>query len=214
MVRLPIVLADGHEIVRFGVKHILAASSAVEVVGEARDGPGAIIACETFRPAILVTELTLARLAGAQVIARLMAQHRHLRVLVLTARDDEGSVSSAFGAGAVGYVLKQSPPSALVDALDALGRGDPYIDPHLPTDYRIKTLTTSPMELTAREQHVLALVAIGYSNKEIAAMTSVSVKTVETDRARATEKLGLSTKPALVRYALDQGWLDDLISDV
>jgi DNA-binding NarL/FixJ family response regulator len=211
MVRLPIVLVDGHEVVRLGVKRILAASSGLEVVGEARDGPSAIVACETFRPAMLVTELSLARLPGAQMITRLAAQHPHLRILVLTARDDQGSVSSAFAAGALGYVLKQSPPSALVEGLDALARGDPYIDPHLPTEYRVKTLIASPMELTVREQQVLALVAVGYSNKEIAAMTSVSVKTVETDRARAIEKLGLSTRPALVQYARDQGWLDGLL---
>lgn len=213
MVRLPILLADAHEIVRLGLRSFLASNESVEIVGEASSGQSTLMACEALRPDILVTELTLPGLSGLQVIARLAETHPSLRVLVHTSRDDEGSVRSAFSAGASGYVLKQSDRLALVTSIAAIVRGDTYVDPRLPISFRIKTSNTAPpAELSQREQQVIALVAMGYSNKAIAAITSLSVKTVETCRARVAEKLGLSSRHAVVRYALERGWLSDLLS--
>jgi DNA-binding NarL/FixJ family response regulator len=205
-----VLLADGHDLVRRGIRALLEGTQYM-VAGEAADGLSAIERADSVNPSLVVMELDLRGRTGVQVIARLRESHPIARILVLTSHEEDGFVRSAFSAGAAGYVLKQSPLDVLREAIDAVAAGLDYIDPRLSASLRVVAAAgrVSHGELNHRERRAVALVAMGYSNKEIAALMDVSVKTAETYRARAAEKLGLRNRPDLVRYALGQGWLDE-----
>jgi DNA-binding NarL/FixJ family response regulator len=151
---------------------------------------------------------------GAQATRRLKELHPTIKTIALTVHEEGGYLRSLMDAGASGYVLKRSAASELLRAIDAVAEGGVYLDSSIAGQLvnklgQRKASLAPSAALSEREREVVRYVAHGYSNKEIATKLDVSVKTVETYRYRATEKLGLNSRAELVRYAIDQGWLAD-----
>lgn len=194
-----VLIADPHPCARAGVRAVLGAGPEFRVVGEADDGAGAVARADALDPDLVVLELALPGLDGAQVTARLR-DGRDRNVLVLTACEDPGTVRLLRGAGARGYVLKRSPAEQLVRAALAVAAGGTWVDPGLADG-------GDGCELSDREAEVVRATALGHSNKGIAGRLGLSVKTVETYKARAMGKLGLRTRVDLVRFAAACGWL-------
>ena len=213
MTKTRIVIADDHAVLRAGLRMLLNAQSDMTVVGEATDG---VEACATVReqsPDLLLLDISMPQYDGLHVLRQVKAAHPDLRVLVLTMHEEEGYLRSALEAGAAGYCPKSAADTELISAIRAVVRGNLYIHPSHAKILLEHVIPSGPHEgfalaaLSEREGSVLQLVARGYTNQEIADQLVLSVKTVETYRARGMEKLGLSSRAALVRYALHQGWL-------
>jgi DNA-binding NarL/FixJ family response regulator len=210
-----IVLADDHPIVLAGLRNLILTESGFEVVGEASNGATALAIIRDSRPDVAVLDISMPSLNGLLLTRRLTAELPSVGVLVLTLHEDHAFVKQAFDAGARGYVLKRSAAEYLVQAIRAVAVGGLYVDPAVgsrmfdPASNRRARSRNSDAELTHRETEVLKLIALGFTNKEIAHQLNVSLKSVETYKARATDKLGLKTRAELVRYAAGQGWLAD-----
>lgn len=207
-------VADPHAIVRAGVKTLVEAQPDMRVIGEAAAGPDALRLAAELNPDVVVLEVSLPGLDGAQVAARLREDRPDQKVLVLTGCEDKGSLGLLLGVGARGYILKRATAEELVGAIRAVASGGTYIDPLV--FGAVGRLTgpqadadTQDTELSERERDVVRRIALGYSNKEIAARLKVSVKTVETYKSRALEKLGIRSRVEIVRFAAKHGWLHD-----
>jgi DNA-binding NarL/FixJ family response regulator len=213
MTKLRILLADDHAVVREGLKAVLNAQPGFEVVGEAADGVEALARAAELDPDVVVVDISMPGLNGAQVTARLKEAKPDRKVLALTVHEDKSYLRRLLEAGASGYVLKQSATAEIVHAIRAVAAGGTCIDPALagtvvgPFVGRPDAAETLPNGLSEREEEVVSLIAQGYSNKEIAARLKLSVKTVETYKARSLEKLGMRSRVDLVRYATQRGWL-------
>jgi two-component system, NarL family, response regulator NreC len=211
-----ILLADDHETVREGLKVILNAQSDMEVVAEAADGAAALTQAMSVRPDIIVMDISMPNVNGLKATEALRRAVPDVKIITLTRHSDDGYLQQLLKAGVSGYVLKQSRSSELLHALRAIARGGKYLDPEVAGrvigDFGRRApqpLKTTDVSLSTREEEVLRLVAWGYSNKEIAGQLDLSVKTVETHKAKAMTKLGLRNRIDVVRYALLQGWLKD-----
>lgn len=214
--KLRILIAEDHKTVRVGIKLLVDAQPDMDVVGEASDGETAIELFRSLRPDIVLMDISMPILDGLKATKKLRAESPDVRILALTRHTDDGYIRQILGAGANGYVLKQSAPDELINAIRVVGRGDSFLDPSL-TDkvvdgYVSKTESLrgeTKGDLTPRETEVLKLIAFGYSNKEIAAREDLSVKTIETHKANAMRKLGFTSRIDIVRYAIVQNWLRD-----
>jgi DNA-binding NarL/FixJ family response regulator len=215
MPELRVVLADDHAVVREGLKSLIDAEPGMAVVGEAADG---LTACERvleLRPDVVVMDVSMPGVGGAQAAERIKRACPGVKVLALTVHEDKGYLRQLLTAGAAGYVLKRAAPAELIRAIRTVAAGGVYLDPSLAGKVVRGFVRPTPGEDTAagggelsdREVEVVRLTAAGHSNKEIASRLDLSVKTVETYKARALEKLGLGTRADLVRYALQRGWL-------
>jgi DNA-binding NarL/FixJ family response regulator len=205
---------DDHAVVREGLRSLLGADDRFEIVGEAADGATAANAASDLNPDVVVMDVSLPGLNGAQLARRLKERMPQVKTLALTIHEEGGYLRSLMDAGASGYVLKRSAASELLRAIEVVGEGGTYLDSSLAGQLVSKLGHRRPSAapsapLSEREREVVRYVAHGYSNKEIAAKLDVSVKTIETYRYRATEKLGLHGRADLVRYAIDQGWLTE-----
>jgi len=214
MTKLRIMLAEDHETVREGLKMIVNAQEDMEVVGFAGDGREAVAKAQELLPDVLVMDISMPKLNGLQATLKLIECCPQVKVLTLSRHADDGYVRGLLAAGACAYVLKQSAPSELIHAIRAVAAGGKYIDPKLAAkvmeNYSDRTSRgESKSSLSDRESEVLRLIALGYSNKEIAARLSLSVKTIEVHKANAMRKLNLTSRIDLVRYAVFQGWLQD-----
>ena len=217
MKKLRILLADDHVTVREGVKMIINAQTDMEVVAEAADGRGAVAEAQAVRPDVVVMDVSMPRVNGLKATEMLTQCCPEVKVLALTRHQDDGYLQQLLRAGAAGYVLKQSRPAELLQAIRAIGEGGSYLDPAVAGrvigDYgrRRQPVTTvaGAGTLSSREEEVLRLIAWGYSNKEIATRLDLSVKTVETHKANAMHKLQMRSRIDIVRFALLQGWLED-----
>jgi len=215
--KLRILLADDHVTVREGVKMIINAQKDMEVVAEAADGRGAVAEAQAVRPDVVVMDVSMPRVNGLKATEMLNECCPEVKVLALTRHQDDGYLQQLLRAGAAGYVLKQSRPAELLQAIRAIGEGGSYLDPAVAGrvigDYgrRRQPVTTvaGAGTLSSREEEVLRLIAWGYSNKEIATRLDLSVKTVETHKANAMHKLQMRSRIDIVRFALLQGWLED-----
>jgi DNA-binding NarL/FixJ family response regulator len=216
MGKIRVLLADDHETVREGIKAILSAQPDLDVVAEAADGDAAIAGTKAFNPDVVIMDISMPAVNGLRATEAIKQSCRHTQILVLTRHADEGYVQQLLQAGASGYVLKQSKPKELLNAVRTIATGAMYLDPAL-TGTVISRFVRNPSTmpptpesaLTPREEEVLRRVAWGYSNKQIAAELEVSVKTVETHKANSSQKLGLRNRIDIVRYALLRGWLQD-----
>ncbi len=211
-----VLIADDHGIVRDGLRALVEAQPGLHVVGEARDGQEAWQRSCELRPDVLVLDLSMPVASGADAAMRINRDCPEVRILALTMHEERGYVAQLLRAGAAGYVLKRTASLELVRAIRAVAAGGSYIDPSLAgtllTDGRSRATTgvhPKVADVTAREREVLRHVALGYTNKELAAALEISVKTVETHKANAMTKLGLTSRAALVRFAMQQGWLSD-----
>jgi DNA-binding NarL/FixJ family response regulator len=215
MTKLRVFLADDHAVVRAGLRALVNAQAGMEVVGEAAEGQAALEGATKLRPDVVVMDISMPGLNGAKATEQIKQACPGVKVLVLTAHEDKSYLRQLLEAGAVGYVLKRSAAQELVHALRAVAAGGIYLDPSLAGKV-VGTLVgkrgakevVPGAELSEREEEVVRLIAQGYSNKEIAARLSLSVKTVETYKARSLEKLGLRGRTDIVRYALQRGWLE------
>ena len=214
MTKLRIMLADDHETVREGLKMIVNAQDDMEVVGFAGDGREAVTKAQELLPDVLVMDISMPKLNGLKATQKIKEVCPQVKVLTLSRHADDGYIRELLGAGACAYVLKQSAPSELIHAIRAVAAGGKYIDPKLAAkvmdNYSDRgARREAKANLTDRESEVLRLIALGYSNKEIAARVSLSVKTVEVHKANAMRKLNITSRIDLVRYAIFQGWLQD-----
>lgn len=214
MKKLRLLLVDDHAVVREGLRALLSDDHRFEIVGEASDGIAALSAAEHLHPDVVVLDVSIPGLNGAQVARRLKSSQPDVRTLALTVHEEGGYLRSLMDAGASGYVLKRSAPAELLRAIEVIGEGGTYLDSSIASQLvgrlgQKRAVDEPSATLSEREREVVQLVAHGYSNKEIAEKLGVSVKTIETYRYRATDKLGLHGRADLVRYAIDQGWLAD-----
>ena len=216
--KLRILLAEDHETVREGLRLIVNAQPDMEVVGEAADGRAAVARAQALAPDVVVLDVSMPVLNGLKATEALQQSCPGVKVLTLTRHAEAGYLRELLRAGASGYVLKQSRSSELLRAIRAVAAGGNYLDPAVASevvrDYgRRKSARTGGAgadALSTRESQVLRLVASGHSNKEIAARLELGVKTVETHKANAMEKLGLRSRIDVVRFAALQGWLNDV----
>lgn len=217
MEKLRILLADDHAVVRAGLRMIIGNQPDMEVVGEAADGREAIQEAERLRPDVVVLDLTMPGLGGLQALGVIREKAPGAKILVLTMHDDEGYLRQVLGAGGSGYVVKKAADMELLAAIRAVKRGEVYIHSSL-TKPLVEGILDRRLEreagasdrfedLSDREKEVLHLLARGYTNQQIADALFLSVKTIETYRARLMEKLELRTRAELVRYALQKGLL-------
>ena len=214
--KIRILLADDHAIVREGLRLLLSAERDLKVVGEAEDGGDALRLAKTLNPEILVLDLTMPGLGGLEVTAWLKCNQPEVKVLVLTVHEDESYLQQVVEAGAVGYVLKRAAGEELIGALRSVAAGNVCFDRTL-AEQHLMNRKISPHGLgqrgelrpSPREEKVLRLVAWGYTLKEISGQLGVSMKSVETYRARVCQKLGLQGRTDIVRFALRRGWLKD-----
>ena len=211
-----LILADDHKIVREGLRLLIESQTEMQVVGEANNGLEVLELVRTLHPEVIVMDLSMPDLSGLQTTTRLRIEWPEVRVVVLTVHEDESYLRQLCAAGAAGYVLKRSAGTELIDAIRAVAGGGLYFDRALAARALASQVGRASShaqpqaaDLSDREREVLRLVARGFSNKEIAAKLVVSVKTVETYRARIGQKLGLLSRAAMVQFALQQGWLQE-----
>lgn len=223
--RIKIFLADDHAVLRSGLTMLLNAEKDMIVVGEAADGRETIERAPKVAPDVVLLDISMPELSGLEVARRLRRSLPQTKVIVLTMHDDEGYLAQFLAAGCSGYVLKKSADTELIAAIRAVASGDTFVCPsmskalvaryvsqHTTDTASAKPANVSTDSLTEREEQVLALVAQGYSNKEIADKLFLSVKTIETHKARIMEKLGFSRRAQLVRYAIETGLMQKPIS--
>ena len=212
-----LLIADDHAVLRTGLRMLLEAQPDMAVVGEAANGGETITQVERLHPDVVLLDLTMPDGGGLEAIRRITAAQVGVRVLVLTMHDDEGYLRSALEAGSAGYVLKRAADVELLSAIRAVYSGGTYLHPEhtkLLLEPMASVAETGEIEdtyerLSPREQEVLRLLALGHTNQRVADMLYLSVKTVETYKARVMQKLDLKGRPALVRYALRRGLLDE-----
>jgi DNA-binding NarL/FixJ family response regulator len=214
MTKLQIFLADDHVVVREGLKALINAQPDMLVIGEAGDGQTAWQQASECQPDVVIMDITMPGLNGVQATAQLKRACPQIKVLALSVHDDTSYLRQLLAAGAAGYILKHAAADDLIQAIRTVATGGVYLDPalagHVVAGYVRVPAPASELlgtALSERETEVVQRIAQGYSNKEIAAQLGLSVKTVETYRARAMEKLGFESRAALVRYALEHGWL-------
>jgi len=203
-----IVLADDHPVVLGGVRNLIVAEPDLEVVGEATTGSAALKLIKDKQPDIAIIDISMPECNGVVLARRLAEECPSVCILVLTFYEDQSYVRQALEHGVRGYLLKRSAAENLIMAIRAVLVGGLYIDPAVADRMFVaNTRAGATLGLSAREAEVLKLVARGHSNKEIAGELDISAKSVETYKARGVEKLGLTTRADIVRYAARQGWL-------
>jgi len=206
------VVVDDHAVVRSGIRLLLEREDDLEVVGEAGNGKDAIFAVRALKPDVILLDVVMPRESGIDVLPSLLRESPQTKVLVLSMQDDPRYVREAFAAGASGYLLKEAADEEVVTAVREIASGGRYVHPALGA--RMVTAEAEARAaaeadpLSEREREVLRLLALGHTNQEIAKMLYISVRTAETHRAHIMQKLRISTRAELVRYALAQGLLE------
>lgn len=212
MGRIRVLIADDHGILREGIRALVSLSSDIEVVAEVADGRAAVDACKALDPDVVLMDIAMPGLGGLEATLELKREHPRTKVLVLTQYEDREYVRRFLKAGVSGFVLKKAAGSALIDAIRAVHGGGLVLDPQVAREAMEElgkpeqTSGQDPYEtLTDREKQVLKLVAEGHSNKEVAEVLGISVKTAMTHREHVMEKLDLHNRTDLVRFALKRG---------
>jgi len=215
MEKISVLLADDHAVLRAGLRMLINTQPDMTVIAEAADGDEALRRANETRPDVVVMDITMPVMGGIQAIELIRQSLPETNILVLTMHDDTGYLRSALAAGASGYVVKRSADSELISAINAVHRGQMFVDL---TSFSgaFKEALVNPLNeeqvqpdfkrvLSQREKAVLTLVAQGYTNQQAAERLGLSVKTIETYRMRLAEKLGLRDRAALTRYAHEVG---------
>jgi two-component system response regulator NreC len=207
-----VLIVDDHAVVRSGLKLLLAAEADIEVVAEAGDAREAVFEVRAQKPDIVLLDVAMPGRSGIDAIPDLIKEHPETKILILSMQDDAAYVREAFAAGASGYVLKEAADVELVAAVREIADGGRYVHPELGA----RLIAADAAErarrdedpLSEREHEILRLLALGHTNQEIAETLFLSVRTVETHRAHIMQKLRISTRAELVRYALEKGLLE------
>jgi DNA-binding NarL/FixJ family response regulator len=200
--------------VRAGLRALIDAQDDMEVVAEAGDGEAACRLAGQLKPDVAVLDVSMPVMGGGQAAERIRRERPETRVLALTVHEDRGYLQQLMQAGASGYLLKRAAADDLIHAIRTVARGGTYLDPNL-TGKMLGNLvggsaqagTRPGAALSDREEEVLRLIARGLTNRQIAARLDVSVKTVETHKARGMEKLGVDDRTGIVEHAIRAGWL-------
>jgi two-component system, NarL family, response regulator NreC len=208
-----IVIVDDHAVVRSGLKLLLDGQEDLEVVGEAGDARTAVFEVRAQKPDVVLMDVVMPSGSGIEATPAVLKEAPDAKVLILSMQDDPAYVREAFAAGASGYVLKEAADAELVAAVREVAAGQRYVHPALgarlvaaEADERARA---EEDPLSEREHEILRLLALGHTNQEIANQLYLSVRTVETHRAHIMQKLRISTRAELVRYALERGVLDE-----
>jgi two-component system, NarL family, response regulator NreC len=206
-----IVIVDDHAVVRSGLKLLLEGQEDLEVVGEAGDARTAVFEVRAQKPDVILMDVVMPTGSGIEATPAVLKEAPGAKVLILSMQDDPAYVREAFAAGASGYVLKEAADAELVAAVREVAAGQRYVHPTLgarlvaaEADERARA---EEDPLSEREHEILRLLALGHTNQEIASQLYLSVRTVETHRAHIMQKLRISTRAELVRYALERGVL-------
>jgi two-component system response regulator NreC len=207
-----VLVVDDHAVIRTGLRRVLDAEDDIETVAEAPNAERAVFEALEHKPDVVLMDVVMPGKSGIEGMPALLKAVPEAKVLVLSMQDDPRYVREAFDAGAGGYVLKEAADSEVVSAVRAVAAGEQYLHPALGARLiaaeaeERKRADVDP--LSEREREVLRLLALGHTNQEIAQVLYISVRTAETHRAHIMQKLGLSSRAELVRYALGEGLLE------
>jgi DNA-binding NarL/FixJ family response regulator len=213
--KLRILLADDHVTVRHGLRLLVESQPDMTVIAEVSDGNAAMQHALALKPDVIVMDISMPGMNGLAATRALKQKQPQVAIVTLTRHGDDAYVQELLRAGVSGYVLKQSAPAELLQAIRAAAAGGQYLDSALTARVTARLLgradkvKKTAVELSEREADVLRMIASGYSNKEIAGRLSLSVKTVEAHKANAMRKLGLGGRIDIVKYAVLQGWLEN-----
>ncbi|MEA2276991.1 MAG: hypothetical protein QOC78_1951 [Solirubrobacteraceae bacterium] len=207
-----LLIADDHGVVRGGLRLLLDRQADMQVVAEAADGADAVVQALAHRPDLAILDVAMPRLTGLQATREIKAVAPDIDVLILSMHDDERYIFEALKAGASGYVLKSEADQALVKAVRAVRRGDPFLtnsaQRRLVREWMADGATGPSEALSPREQEVLKLVAEAYTTREIGEILHLAEKTVESHRGNLLRKLGMRDRVELVRYAIKKGLVE------
>jgi DNA-binding NarL/FixJ family response regulator len=211
MSAIRILLADDHPVVREGIRNRLACEEDFDVVGEAANGEETIRQVRLLRPDVVLLDVTMPGPGAVPVMEALRQAHAALKVLVLSAFDDDEYVFGMLAAGAAGYALKDERLSTLVEAVRAVAHGETWLSPRVASKVAHQAVRKAPasadMPLTEREREVLGLMAQGKENAEIAAALAISERTVKFHVGNIYAKLGVTSRTAAVVEAIQRGWV-------
>lgn len=217
MKKITLLIADDHAVLRAGLKALLSSQDDIEVVADASNGEEAVRKARAFAPDIVLMDISMPGLNGLEATREIVKQSPAAKVLVLTMHEEEGYLNEMLSAGASGYIPKKAADTELLHAIRATHQGESFIHSSMTASMvaRMRSNGAPPKDrggesgrLSQREKHVLRLLARGYANQEIADRLFLSVKTIETYKARIKEKLGLHGRAELVRYATETGLVD------
>jgi DNA-binding NarL/FixJ family response regulator len=209
---IQVLVVDDHAVVRAGITLLLGREEDIEPVGEAASGREAIFEARSLKPDVILIDVVMPDGNGLEVIPTLLRERPETKILVLSMEDDPQYVREAFSAGARGYILKEAADTEVVAAIREVAGGNDYVHPTVGA--RLIAAETAEARraeedpLSDREREVLRLLALGHTNQEISSQLYISVRTAETHRAHIMQKLRLSSRAELVRYALEQGVLE------
>ncbi|MGV7032956.1 response regulator [Methylobacterium symbioticum] len=215
---LKLLIADNHPMCLRGVRAIVATVAGYEIVEEASSGPEALRLIRAVRPDIALLDIAMPGMHGLSILRQIQALSPETRVIIFSGYEDSNFVRETVSAGVRGYVLKRSAPECLIQALDAVRSGGLYLDPAVaaqivtgaagPANRISLRGPRGPISLTEREREVFRLVALGFTNKEVAGKLGVTAKSIETYKSRASEKLDIRSRAKIVQYAMLQGWFN------
>ena len=208
--RTRIILADDHPFILFALRQLVMAEADFELIGEATTGLKALSLVRSATPDVAVIDVGMPKMNGIVLARKIREERPSVKVLILTAYEDEAHLKQALAAGARGFVVKRSATTTLIPAIRAAITGGTFVDPLVAGRLNGSGAQGNHRrrdELSPREREVLKLTALGYATKEIADLMAIGGKSVETYRTRASEKLGLKSRAEIVRFALAEGWL-------
>ena len=207
-----ILIVDDHAVLRAGLKMLIDAEDDLEAVGEAANARDAVFQARSLKPDVILMDVVMPDQSGLDVVPTLLHERPETKLLVLSMQDDPQYVRQAFSAGASGYILKEAADTEVVAAIREVANGNRYV--HATVGARLIAAENAEARradedpLSDREREVLRLLALGHTNQEISGQLFISVRTAETHRAHIMQKLRLTSRAELVRYALDQGVLE------
>lgn len=208
--RIKVLLVDDHPVVRRGIAACLSRHELIELVGEAANGREALEKARALSPNVVITDVEMPVMNGADLALALAKELPAIRVLVLSVYHAPGHVLRMVQAGATGYMFKESPPEELIRGIVQVARGEPFFSENvaqIALNQVVRGHINGVQALTVREREVLIRISEGLSNKEIAGALDLGVRTVETHRERAMRKLDIHSVAGLTKYALSQGWV-------
>jgi len=212
-----IIIIDDHPLLREGIKSVIEKSRRYEVVGEAGKGDEGFDLVKRLKPDIVIVDISLPDMNGIDLIRKVRKEYPNIRIMVLTVHSKIDYIVESFKAGALGYLVKEAASNSLIDGLNTISEGDYYLDSSLSKEVVKRLVNTSSIRkiddpaynsLTPREQEILRLIAEGFSNKEIADMLCISLKTVENHRYNIMNKLGLHGIADIIKFAVKVGLVD------
>jgi len=213
MAKIHVLIADDHTLFRESLRSLLKDAGDIEVVGEAEDGVQAVIKTAELQPDVVLMDIAMPNVNGLEATRQIKRQSPSVKVLILTMYDTEQYIFEMLRAGASGYILKKAPARELIAGLQAVSQGDAFLYPSVArkvVDGYLEQIKTAAKgenhkHLTERERQILCLIAEGKTNKEIASLLGISLRTVETHRLHLMGKLKVHDRAQLVRYAIREG---------